>query len=43
LSADINLDDLSLDRVMRDWWRTGLNLDAARWGFAGQAGLPWEE
>lgn len=33
---------LALDRVAKDWWRPGLNADAARWGFAGEAGLPWE-
>ncbi|MFH1078382.1 MAG: S-adenosylmethionine synthetase N-terminal domain-containing protein [Patescibacteria group bacterium] len=34
---------LSLDRVMAEWWRPGLNVDAHRWGFAGEAGMPWEE
>ncbi|HWQ99393.1 MAG TPA: hypothetical protein VN397_00930, partial [Candidatus Methylomirabilis sp.] len=24
-------------------FRHGLNVEACRWGFAGEAGLPWEE
>lgn len=43
LSAEITPAELSLDRVRKEWWRPGLNLDAARWGFAGEPGLPWEE
>jgi S-adenosylmethionine synthetase len=43
LSAEVVLAELSLDRVRKEWWRSGLNLDAARWGFAGEPGLPWEE
>ena len=43
LSADIIPAELSLDRVRKEWWRSGLNLDAVRWGFAGEPGLPWEE
>lgn len=42
LSALIPPSELSLDRVMAEWWRPGLGIDAARWGFAGAAGLPWE-
>lgn len=42
-SALLKKEDLHLDRAMKDWWRNGLNLDAARWGFAGESGLPWEE
>lgn len=41
-SAAISRDRLHLDRVMKEWWRPGLNLDAARWGFAGEPGMPWE-
>ncbi len=42
LSREIKLEFMSLDRV-KDWWRPNLNMDAARWGFAGVVGLPWEE
>ena len=42
LSKLIDRDSLSLDRAMKDWWRPGLCAEAARWGFAGEAGLPWE-
>jgi len=41
-SAEIQLPDLALDRVMSEWWRPGLGVDAVRWGFAGEPGLPWE-
>lgn len=43
LSASVDPDSLSLDRVIQEWWRPGLNFDAALRGFAGEAGLPWEE
>ncbi len=43
LSKEIDRKKLSLERVMLEWWRPNLNFDAARWGFAGTAGLPWEE
>jgi S-adenosylmethionine synthetase len=33
---------LRLDRVAAEWWRDGLGMDAARWGFVGGAALPWE-
>ncbi len=42
LSSQINPHELNLTRVAKEWWRPGLNFDAARWGFAGQTGLPWE-
>lgn len=42
LSAEISRDALSLDRVMAEWWRPNLCADASRWGFAGEADLPWE-
>jgi len=42
LSALVPPADLSIDRVMSEWWRPGLGVEAARWGFAGEAGLPWE-
>lgn len=42
VSAAIDRAALALDRVTKDWWRPGLNAEAARWGFAGEAGLPWE-
>ncbi len=42
LSREITPASMSLDRA-KDWWRPNLNIDAARWGFAGAAGLPWEE
>ncbi len=38
----ISSDALLLSRVMKEWWRPGLNVDAIRWGFAGEVGLPWE-
>lgn len=43
ITSSIPLEALSLDRVIKEWWRPGLNLDAATWGFAGQTGMPWEE
>lgn len=43
LHRDIRPESLSLDRVRSDWWRPNLCVDAARWGFAGEAGMPWEE
>jgi S-adenosylmethionine synthetase len=42
LSSEIDRSRLALDRVMREWFRPGLNVDAARWGFVGEPGLPWE-
>ena len=42
ISGLIDRGSVALDRVAKDWWRPGLNADAARWGFAGEAGLPWE-
>lgn len=42
LTADIPRESLSLDRVMAEWWRPNLCADAARWGFAGVPGMPWE-
>ena len=42
LSKEISLERMSLDRVMDEWWRPSLCADAARWGYAGEAGLPWE-
>lgn len=42
ISEFIDRASVALDRVSKDWWRPGLNADAARWGFAGEAGLPWE-
>lgn len=42
LTSRIDLRELDLRRVAKEWWRPGLNSDAARWGFAGQTGLPWE-
>lgn len=43
MTSQLTRDDFRIDRVMKDWWRNGLNSDATRWGFAGEAGLPWEE
>lgn len=43
LSASIQPESLALERVMREWWRPGLNFDATLRGFAGEIGLPWEE
>ncbi len=40
-SSKLQKEDLNLARV-RDWLRPGLNYEAALWGFAGEAGLPWE-
>lgn len=42
LSSKIPAGALALDRVMKEWWRPGLNTDACRWGFAGEPGMPWE-
>lgn len=42
LTAKVPRESLALDRVMAEWWRPNLCADAARWGFAGVAGLPWE-
>jgi len=42
LTQEIEPSSLSLERAMTEWWRPGLCSDAARWGFAGEAGLPWE-
>ncbi len=42
LHQEIDLQSLSLQRVVREWWRPGLNVDAARWGCIGESGLPWE-
>jgi len=33
--------ELDLEAALQ-WWRTDLNADAARWGYAGEAGMPWE-
>lgn len=43
LSAQLHPELYSLERVWKEWWRPGLNMQAARWGFAGEPGLPWEE
>ncbi len=43
LSSSLDKEELSIKRVLSDWQRPGLNSEAALWGFAGQAGLPWEE
>lgn len=43
ISASLSLEQMSLDRVMKEWWRPGMNFEAARWGFAGEFGMPWEE
>ncbi len=42
LSQEIPLQMFNLDRVLKDWLRPNLNRDAARWGYAGEPGLPWE-
>ncbi|MFZ2804403.1 MAG: S-adenosylmethionine synthetase N-terminal domain-containing protein [Patescibacteria group bacterium] len=42
LSSQLDQQSFSLKRVMAEWWRPGLNADAVRWGFVGEAGLPWE-
>ena len=42
LSSLIDPTSMSLDRAARDWVRPNLHTDAARWGFAGEFGLPWE-
>ncbi len=42
LTAEIPAADLSLDRIMNEWWRPGLGIDATRWGFVGEPGFPWE-
>ncbi len=40
-SSKLEKEDLNIARV-RDWLRPGLSYEAALWGFAGEAGLPWE-
>lgn len=35
--------DLLRDLSLASGLRNGLNVDAMRWGFAGETGLPWEE
>lgn len=42
-SNGIARDALVLDRAVTEWQRPNLSADAARWGFAGTPGLPWEE
>jgi S-adenosylmethionine synthetase len=42
ISEYLDRSNLALDRVVKDWWRPGLNIDAIRWNLAGEAGLPWE-
>lgn len=42
LSSEVPLESLALDRVMKEWWRPGLNFEAAQWTFVGSRGLPWE-
>ncbi len=42
LSATIPLESLSLDRVMNEWWKAGMDFETAAWGFAGIKGMPWE-
>ncbi|MFH1704924.1 MAG: S-adenosylmethionine synthetase N-terminal domain-containing protein [Patescibacteria group bacterium] len=39
----ITREELDVQRVMSEWWRPNLNFDAARWGFAGEPDLPWED
>jgi S-adenosylmethionine synthetase len=43
LSSNLSKNFFSLKRVSSAWLRPSLNADAARWGFVGEAGLPWEE
>ncbi|MFH1620976.1 MAG: S-adenosylmethionine synthetase N-terminal domain-containing protein [Patescibacteria group bacterium] len=43
VSKDVDRKKLSLERIALEWWRPNLNFDAARLGFAGGAGMPWEE
>lgn len=43
ISSLVPPERLSLDRVMSEWWRPGLDLEAAQWGFAGASGMPWED
>lgn len=42
ITSGLTREELSLQRVMREWWRPGLNSEAARWGFVGEVSLPWE-
>ena len=42
LSAQVRHDDLDIRRVSQSWMRSGLNAEAALWGFVGTPGLPWE-
>ena len=41
LSSKIDFASMSLVRA-REWARPNLHIDAVRWGFAGEPGLPWE-
>lgn len=42
LAAKLPADSLLLEKVIKEWWRPGLNVDAAYWGLAGDRALPWE-
>ncbi len=42
LASHVRRDGLALRRAVEEWARPGLSPDAARWGFAGTAELPWE-
>ncbi len=42
LTQELPLENFNLARVEKTWWRPNLNRDAAKWGFAGENGLPWE-
>jgi S-adenosylmethionine synthetase len=42
LSSIVPIENMSLERVTREWLRPGLNVDAARAGIVGDASLPWE-
>lgn len=42
LTAALSRATVSLNRVMSEWWRPGMNAEAARWGAVGTPGFPWE-
>jgi S-adenosylmethionine synthetase len=42
LASSVTPEDFSLERVMKEWWRSGLNVESAQGGVIGNASFPWE-
>ena len=42
LTVLLDRESLSLNRVISEWMRPQLNVDASRWGWVASPGLPWE-